>query len=53
MATEDQVGIGLVSQITLEVLGQGFQDLCLAVDLATLGILDGGPSSWKVNAMEG
>src|SRR6267143_2276966 len=32
MATEDQVGIRLVSQITLEVRGQGFQGLCLAVD---------------------
>src|ERR1700681_3816606 len=52
MATEDQVGIRLVSQITFEVRGQDFQDLRLTVNQATRGILGGGPSGWKVNTME-
>src|SRR6202040_2080365 len=53
VATENQVGIGSVFQIFLEVLGQVFEDLCLTVDQATRWIVGGGPSSWKVNTMEG
>src|SRR5579863_3042005 len=53
MATENEVGIRLVSQIALEVRSQGFQDFCLAVKQASLGILGGGPSRLKVNTMQG
>src|ERR1700681_1154517 len=53
MATEDQPGIRAVFQVTREVCGQGFEDLCLTVDQSTLRMLGGGSSGRKVNTVEG
>src|SRR5260370_4593492 len=52
MTTENQVGIRPVFQIFLEVRSQVFKDFRLTIEKATLGILGGGPSGLKVNAME-
>ena len=52
MTTEDQVCIRLVFQITSEVLGHCFQDLCLTVNQPSSRLLTGGSTGLKVNTME-
>src|SRR5579859_1250902 len=34
------------------VLGEGLQDVCLAIEQATLGMLGSGPSGLEINAVE-
>ena len=53
MATEYQMGIGPVFQVIVEVRSEGLQDLRLTGEQSARGILHRGPSSLKVNTMEG